>query len=165
MKGTVPNISHLRTFGGLNWTYIQRERRKKLGGKSEPGILVGCYENKQYKVWIPSRRIAIVERDVIIDETDLHARDWSDEGILSDTVASNDGGAHVRKSTNLTEYRPVTVQTLLVTTTQQTVLTQTNQMVTDKDDQPSASKEATLEALTHYTDQRAASQGQEGEQE
>ena len=53
----------------------------------------------------------------------------------------------------------------MVTTTQQTDLTQTNEMVTDQDDQPFTLEEPLLEALTHYPDRRAAIQVQEGEQE
>ena len=43
-------------------------------------------------MWIPSRRIAIVARDVIIDETVFPAREWSEEGILPDTIALDEGG-------------------------------------------------------------------------
>ena len=161
MKGTVPNISHLRTFGCLDWTHNPKERRKKLDSKSESGILVGCYENKQYKVRIPSRRTAIVARDAIINETVFPAREWSEEGFSADAVALDDGGAHIRNLANPIEHQPVTSQTPVVTTTQQTDLTQTNWTDTDQGDQPIALEEA----LTNYPDRRTTSRRQEGEQE
>ena len=68
MRGIKPNVSHLRVFGCLAWHHIPKDNRRKLDAKSEPGILIGCYENSQYKIWIPSRNVAVLSRDVTFSE-------------------------------------------------------------------------------------------------
>lgn len=37
---------------------------KKLDAKSEVYILLDCMDNKQFKLWVPSRRIAVTATDV-----------------------------------------------------------------------------------------------------
>lgn len=69
MYGFKPRVSHLKIFGCLAWRHIPKENRDKLDVKSERGIIIACYENSQYKLWIPGRRVAVLSRDVVIDET------------------------------------------------------------------------------------------------
>ena len=68
MTGKVPRVDHLRVFGSSAWTFVHKERRKKLEAKSECGVMVGCFENSLYKVWIPERRTAVLTRHVKILE-------------------------------------------------------------------------------------------------
>lgn len=68
MTDRKPDVSYLRVFGSLGWYHVPRERRKKLDAKSELGIMIACQENRQYKLWIPSRNVAVLSRDVTIVE-------------------------------------------------------------------------------------------------
>lgn len=79
MTGYKPSAAHLRVFGCLAWRHIPKELRKKLDSKSELGIVVGCLENSQYKLWIPSRKVAVITRDVTISESEFPSLDWGDE--------------------------------------------------------------------------------------
>ena len=66
--GSEPVVSYLKVFSCLAWNHIPKDNRKKLDAKSEQVIVIGCYENSQYKIWIPSRNVATVSRDVSISE-------------------------------------------------------------------------------------------------
>lgn len=79
MSGTKPSVSHFRTFGCLAWHHIPKELRKKLDAKSEVGIVLNCMENKQFKLWIPSRRVSLIARDVKIVETEFPAQKWKED--------------------------------------------------------------------------------------
>ena len=68
MMGKRPNIGYLRVFGCLGWHHIPKQLRTKLDAKSEAGIIIACLENSQYKLWIPSRNVAVISRDVTIVE-------------------------------------------------------------------------------------------------
>ena len=74
MIGSKPDVSYLRIFGCRGWYHIPKDVGKKLGSKSEAGIVVGCLPNSQYKLWIPARGTALIARDVTIDETAFPAR-------------------------------------------------------------------------------------------
>ena len=52
LYGKVPEISHLRRFGALCYIHIPEEKRvdKKLGPRSEPGVMIG-YVNRTAKLW------------------------------------------------------------------------------------------------------------------
>lgn len=76
MSGVKPDVRYFRTFGCLAWHHIPKELRKKLDAKSELGVVIGCMENSQYKLWIPSRNVAIVSRDVTVVEDKYPAQDW-----------------------------------------------------------------------------------------
>ena len=71
MTGKIPRVDHLRVFGSTAWTFVPKERRKKLDAKSECGVMVGCFENSLYKVWIPERRTALLTRHVRILENNF----------------------------------------------------------------------------------------------
>ena len=78
MHGTKPDVAYFRVFGCLAWRHVPKDLRKKLDSKSELGVLVGCYENSLYKVFIPSRGVAVVSRDVTIVEDRFPAKDiWT----------------------------------------------------------------------------------------
>ena len=68
LTGQVPDVAYLRVFGCMGWYHVPKKLRKKLDAKSEMGIVIGCLENSQYKLWIPSRNVAVISRDVTIAE-------------------------------------------------------------------------------------------------
>ena len=68
MTGNLPRVDHIRVFGSSAWTYVPKEKRKKLEAKSECSVMVSCFENSLYKVWIPERRTAVLIRHVKILE-------------------------------------------------------------------------------------------------
>ena len=74
-----PRIDHLRVFGSLAWVHIPKEKRRKLDDKAEQGILIGCKDSSQYKVWMRSSQEAIWCRDIKIDEEVFPAREWFSE--------------------------------------------------------------------------------------
>ena len=88
MTGLKPDVSYFRTFGCPGWHHIPKELRRKLDSKSELGIVVGCFENSQYKLWIPARNVAVLSRDVTIVEDTFPAREWKayphNDGLLLD---------------------------------------------------------------------------------
>ena len=99
MHGTKPNISYLRVFGCLGWNHIPKDTRKKLDAKSELGIVIGCFENSQYKLWIPSRDCAVISRDISICEDVFPANNlsiWSNEDQL--TSRNNSDMRHEKQS-------------------------------------------------------------------
>lgn len=79
ISGMKPSVHHFRVFGCLAWHHIPKELRKKLDAKSEVGIVLNCMETKQFKLWIPSRRVTLVARDVKVVENEFPARNWKDE--------------------------------------------------------------------------------------
>ena len=70
--------------------HIQKERRKKLDAKSELGILIGCLPHRQYKLWIPSRGVAVLSRDVTIVENRFPSKEGyiSIDNSISDPILS-----------------------------------------------------------------------------
>lgn len=66
MNGIKPDISYFRAFGSLRWYHVPKELRRKLDEKSQLGVLIGCFPSSQYKLWIPSRCVAVVTRDVTV---------------------------------------------------------------------------------------------------
>ena len=88
ITGQKPDVSYFRTFGCLGWHHIPKELRRKLDSKSELGIVVGCFANSQYKLWIPARNVAVLSRDVTIVEDTFPAREWKahpdNHGLLFD---------------------------------------------------------------------------------
>ena len=90
-------VSYLRVFGSLAWHQIPKERRRKLDAKSGSAIIVGCLENRQYKIWIPSKSIAFISRDVRIVEDKFPETEISDdlppnEAIIVDDSETNRKG-------------------------------------------------------------------------
>lgn len=83
MTGEKPNVSYFRVFGCLDWYHVPKELRKKLDSKFKLGIVVGCFENSQYKLWIFSRNFAVTPRDVtiVVDKFPAHA--FKQDGVLN----------------------------------------------------------------------------------
>ena len=76
MTGKKPRVDHLRVFGSLTWTHVPKDRRKKLDSKSEEGVLISCFDNKLYKVWIRTRQAAVISRHVKIFEDQFPPARW-----------------------------------------------------------------------------------------
>jgi hypothetical protein len=67
--GKKPDVSSLRIFGSRCHVRVAKEKRTKLEAHSLDGIFCGfASRSKAYKVWIPSRRIFVTSRDVIVYE-------------------------------------------------------------------------------------------------
>lgn len=82
MNESKPKISCLRVFGSQAWHHIPKDNRRKLDSKFEEGIVIGCYDNSQYKLWIPSRNVAVLSRDVKFSESALpgeNITDWIED--------------------------------------------------------------------------------------
>lgn len=93
MTGTKPDASKLKFFWCLAWHHIPKELRRKLDSKSDRGIVLGCYENSQFKLWVPPRNVAIISRDVTIVEDVFPAAeggwDSSEQSLLDDIQTSD----------------------------------------------------------------------------
>src|SRR5277367_2844899 len=70
--GYKPDISHLRRWGCVAYTYIPEELRKKLDHKGKRGILVG-YDNspRTYRIYDPVVRGIISTKDWIVSENEV----------------------------------------------------------------------------------------------
>lgn len=62
--GKRPSVGNIRVFGCSATVYIAKEVRDKLDYKSEEGILLDCLPRLVYKVWLPSRKTAVLARHV-----------------------------------------------------------------------------------------------------
>ena len=84
MSGLKPDVSYIRVFGSLAWYHISKDVSKKFDAKSEKGIVIGCVENKQYKVWLADRNVAEISIDVTIAENRFPGGDldheWNEPG-------------------------------------------------------------------------------------
>jgi len=59
----------VRAFGSLSNKHIPDAKRKKLGEKSEPMILVGYHEAGTYRLYHPMNHSIMISRDVIVCES------------------------------------------------------------------------------------------------
>ena len=67
--GTWPDVSHIHIFGSVFYCHVHSDTRKKLDPSGEKGLLLGYSEiSKAYRVYIPSHKRIIVNRDVQFDE-------------------------------------------------------------------------------------------------
>jgi len=73
--GCKQSAKHLRVFGSLCYMHIPDAKRRKLGDKSEPMILVGYLETGAYMLYHPINHSIMISRDVKIYENE--AWDWS----------------------------------------------------------------------------------------
>ena len=72
MTGNLPRVNHIGVFGSVKWIYVPKEKRKKLDSKSELGVLVPCFENSIYKIWLPKRCPAVLTRHArVLENTAL----------------------------------------------------------------------------------------------
>lgn len=51
ISGVKPRVGYLRAFGCMGWCYDPNETRKKLNPKYQLGIVAGCFENSQFKLF------------------------------------------------------------------------------------------------------------------
>ena len=91
LTGEKPSLGYLRVFGCLAWNHIPKDNRKKLDAQSEAGIILNCFENKQYKIWVPSRRAAVISRDVKIVEEKFPAKleSWKNDSQGGEVLLQN----------------------------------------------------------------------------
>ena len=87
LTGETPRLDHLRVFGSLAWTHVPKKNRIKLDDRSLRGVVVACYDNSLYKLWIPSKKRAVLSRHVQILENKFPPIDWysMEEDSASDT--------------------------------------------------------------------------------
>lgn len=120
MTDRKPDVSYLRrVFGSLFWYHIKRERCKKLDPKSELGILIACLEHQRYKLWIPSRNVAVFSRDVTIVEDNFPGaqlgRNEQGLGLIEDVGQNGTQTAkHLSSPTTTQAPRDVERRTFLV---------------------------------------------------
>jgi hypothetical protein len=85
-----PYISHLRIFGCVAYSHIPAERRK-LDPTTEKGILVGYSEtSKAYKIYIPSTRKIVIQRDIKFEEERALQKSCQDKDILKTEVPNQE---------------------------------------------------------------------------
>jgi len=72
-KETEPDLSHIRVYGCLSYVHIKnRPKKEKLVPKAEIGYLVGYDSTNIYRIWIPSRDVVVLSRDVTFNETVMY---------------------------------------------------------------------------------------------
>ncbi|KAD2204143.1 hypothetical protein E3N88_41639 [Mikania micrantha] len=79
--GRKPNVHHLKVFGCVAYNLKPYQLRKKLDPKSKKCIFVGyCATSKAYRLFDLEKKIIVVYRDVIFDES----AKWIDDSTNSD---------------------------------------------------------------------------------
>lgn len=76
VKGSKPNLSHLRVIGARAWVQVPKEKRTKLDERSWQGIFMG-YEptsENQFRIYDPRKNRMAVVRDVVVDKTNTYER-------------------------------------------------------------------------------------------
>jgi len=73
--GSKQSAKHLKVFGSLCYMHILDAKRRKLGDKSEPMILVGYHETGAYRLYHHVNHSILISRDVKICENE--AWDWN----------------------------------------------------------------------------------------
>jgi transposase InsO family protein len=73
--GKRPNLElilHGGQFGMTVWSYIPKEKRKKLDAKSERGIFMGYSEmTKGYRIYLPEKRKIKMAREIIFEKEEI----------------------------------------------------------------------------------------------
>jgi len=93
--GKPPELGHLHPFGCAAYAQIPCElRQKRLSQpKSRPGIFIGYVEETthQYRIYDPSRKTMIIERDVIFDDSLFPASkaDQTLNGVEGESIERN----------------------------------------------------------------------------
>jgi len=73
--GQKPQVGHLRIFGCVTYSFIPKEKRRKMEPTAEKGIFVGYSEiSKAYRIYIPALRSVVVRRDVKFEEQRAYQR-------------------------------------------------------------------------------------------
>lgn len=89
LYGHKPRTDHIRVFGCLCWVHIPKEKRNKLDNKTEKGILLYCFDNSQYKVWIKSTQTVVVT-PIIFEESIFPGVEWFENRIEEHDVPQKD---------------------------------------------------------------------------
>lgn len=70
LRGRKPNLSHLRVFGCIGYTKIDKVHLKKLDDRSRMLLHLGTEPgSKAYRLYDPEAKKIVVSRDVVFDET------------------------------------------------------------------------------------------------
>lgn len=76
LTGRKPRVDHIRVFGSKAWVHVPKEKRKKLDIRAKEGIIVGCYDNSQYKVWMKQSGSMQLARHLRVLENDFPGKHW-----------------------------------------------------------------------------------------
>jgi hypothetical protein len=63
-SGNKPSVKHLRMFGSIAYKHVPDQLRKKLDDKLVMMILVGYHPTGGYKLYDPTNKNVVVNRDV-----------------------------------------------------------------------------------------------------
>lgn len=70
LRGSKPNLSHIRTFGCIGYAKVVKPHLKKLEDRSRVLINLGTEPgSKSYRMYDPQTKTIVVSRDVIFDES------------------------------------------------------------------------------------------------
>lgn len=64
--GHKPCVDAIRLFGSLAWSLVRKETHRKLDRKGSKGVIIVCYENDVYRLWITDRKTPVLSRHVRI---------------------------------------------------------------------------------------------------
>ena len=76
LTGRKPRVDHIRVFGSKTWVHVPKEKRKKLDTKAREGVILACYDNSQYKVWMKYSGKPVMARHVRVLENVFPSNDW-----------------------------------------------------------------------------------------
>ena len=76
MTGSIPRVYHLRIFSSRAWTHVPNQKRTKREEKVKECVIIGCFDNSQYKVWLHETKQPILSRHVNILENTFSPMDW-----------------------------------------------------------------------------------------
>lgn len=71
-------MDHFRVFGIIAYVHAPKQKRNKLDERSMKGVIVGCYENSQYKVWLRETDSPVLSRHVNVLYNSFPSREWYD---------------------------------------------------------------------------------------
>ena len=85
-----PTVDHFRIFGGVAYTHIPDQKRKKLDDKGEKCIFLGVSDqSKAYKLYNPNTKKILISRDVVFYEDQI--LEWSINVVGEPIPTSFDG--------------------------------------------------------------------------
>ena len=71
LTGSKPSVKHLRTFGCIAYSHIQKENRRKFDSKATKCILLGYGSvSKGYRLYNLEKKTVFLSRDVLFNETE-----------------------------------------------------------------------------------------------
>ena len=70
--GHKPSVKHLRTFGCIAYAHIAKGKRRKMDSKTDKCVFLGYSTcSKAYRIYNVARKMTLVRRNVIVNETAL----------------------------------------------------------------------------------------------